>query len=344
MTKKKLLLITFDYELFLGEKSGSVQECLISPTDVLLDSLKKYGLKAYFFIDTVYLLRLKEEAVEHSLAKADLDRITTQFIQIIESGHEIYPHIHPHWMDAIYDSRINQWCLNEKRYYKFSSLPADRKADLFERSFQLIRSILDLTKRTQPVDCYRAGGWSIQPFSDFRSIFLDYGIKHEFSVVPGKYQFSDVQSFDFREAPQQDPFYRFDVDTCMKDESGPFTEWTISSVVLNRYEQWLNFKINGLLKRFGKIPLHKGLAVSSIIDSEGDDHTHQGRKRVIASFERLNRFMLRKYLYAISRTDYFHFISHPKLLSPYDFRMIGKLFKLLKSRYELETDFRKVPS
>lgn len=81
MGKKKLLLITFDYELFLGERSGSAQECLISPTDIIMESLKKFDLKAYFFVDTVYILKLKEEALKHSLAKADLDRITTQLIK-----------------------------------------------------------------------------------------------------------------------------------------------------------------------------------------------------------------------------------------------------------------------
>ncbi len=56
MSDKKLLLITFDYELFLGEKSGTVQQCLIDPTDKLLDLLGKYAFKALFFIDTVYIL------------------------------------------------------------------------------------------------------------------------------------------------------------------------------------------------------------------------------------------------------------------------------------------------
>ncbi len=344
MGKKKLLLITFDYELFLGERSGSAQECLISPTDIIMESLKKFDLKAYFFVDTVYILKLKEEALKHSLVKADLDRITTQLIKIVESGHEIYPHIHPHWMDAIYNSEINQWCLNEKRYYKFSSLPVDCQTDLFERSFQLIRSILNLTNRNQPVDCYRAGGWTIQPFGDFRARFLEHGVKHEFSVVPGKYQFSDAQSFDFRKAPQKDSYYRFDKDACMKDDGGPFTEWTISSVVLNKYERWLNFKINGILKRLGKLPLHKGVAITSIINREGDDHTHLGSKRIIASFEGLNPFILRKYFYAISKTDYFHFISHPKLLSSYESKMSEKLFRKLKRKYEIETDFRTVAS
>ena len=56
MAKAKLLLITFDYELFLGEQSGAVTQCLINPTDRLLASLNSYGLKALFFIDTVFYI------------------------------------------------------------------------------------------------------------------------------------------------------------------------------------------------------------------------------------------------------------------------------------------------
>jgi hypothetical protein len=341
MTKKKLLLITFDYELFLGERSGSVMDCLVMPTLTILRCLKKHDFKAYFFVDTVYLLRLKEMAKENVLAKDDLDLITSQLIQIIKNGHEIYPHIHPHWMDAVYDPATNEWCLNQKRYYTFASVNEEQQTYLFEQSVDIIRSILALTNRSQHLDAYRAGGWSIQPFNNFRPKFLRYGIKHEFSVVPGKYHFSDAQSFDFRAAPVKEPVYRFDEDACREDVNGPFTEWTISSITMNRYERWIDFKIGGLLRRLGKKPPYKGKGVASIIKREGDNQTDKHKKRVIASFEGLNPFTLHKYLSAISRSDYYHFISHPKLLNPYECAMMDDLFRILRRKYDVQTDFRK---
>jgi peptidoglycan/xylan/chitin deacetylase (PgdA/CDA1 family) len=69
MREKRTVLITFDYELFLGEQSGIVHQCLIEPTNKLLDCLNKYAFKAVFFIDTVYLLRLKEVSAEYDRAK-----------------------------------------------------------------------------------------------------------------------------------------------------------------------------------------------------------------------------------------------------------------------------------
>ena len=344
MTGKKLLLFTFDYELFLGDRSGSVQDCLITPTDQLISLLHKYDFKSYFFVDTVYLLRLKEAALVNPLAKADLDRIFSQLVQIVKKGHEIYPHIHPHWLDAIYDATINEWCLTEKRYYKFSSISQELQTSLFEESVKIIHSILAQANQKQPVDSYRAGGWSIQPFNNFIPWFLKHGIKHEFSVLPGMYQFSDAQSFDFRKAPENQAIYPFHEDTCLKDETGPFTEWTISSIILNRYEKWFDFKISGFLNRTGRRPALKGKGVSSIINKEGDSRSGRGHRRVIASFEGLNLFRVKKYITSISKLEYFHFISHPKIISPYDFRMLDNMFGKLKAKFEIQTDFRKTIS
>ena len=59
--KTKNLLITFDYELFLGRRSGRPLDCMLEPTKLLLDKLKLYGAKAVFFVDCTYLCRLKEQ-------------------------------------------------------------------------------------------------------------------------------------------------------------------------------------------------------------------------------------------------------------------------------------------
>jgi hypothetical protein len=341
MSEQKLLLFTFDYELFLGEKSGSVQECLIGPTNKLLNLLDECAFKAYFFIDTIYLLRLREKAMHHGPAKTDLDALTQQLVQMVKNGHEIHPHIHPHWMDAVYNPVINDWSLREKRHYSFASVSMEQQMRLFDQSVGIIRYVLDLAKVTQPVDSYRAGGWTIQPFVHFRPRFLQFGIRHEWSVVPGKYQLSDAHSFDFRGAPADEPVYHFDEDPCRKDAKGPFTEWTISSITMSGIEKWIDFKISGLLHRLGKRPAYKGKGVSSVIREEGDLYSSKGEKRIIASFEGLNPLTQKKYLSAIQRSGYFQFISHPKLITPYEFNMMEKFFGSLKRKFEIGTDFRK---
>ena len=62
---KKHLLFTFDYELFLGLRTGIVQECMIDPTEKLISLFEDFNVKAVFFVDTTCLIRLKENAEKY---------------------------------------------------------------------------------------------------------------------------------------------------------------------------------------------------------------------------------------------------------------------------------------
>ena len=55
------LFLTFDYELFL-RKSGSIYNCILKPTSLIIDKLQRNNIKAVFFIDILqmYMLRKKQ--------------------------------------------------------------------------------------------------------------------------------------------------------------------------------------------------------------------------------------------------------------------------------------------
>ncbi|GGB08517.1 hypothetical protein [Puia dinghuensis] len=335
----KLVLFTFDYELFLGERSGTPAHCILSPTDKLLGLFGRFGFKAIFFVDTTYLLRLEEVAARHPAAAADLEAIRDQLKTMVRQGHYIFPHLHPHWLDAVYLPESNEWSLKDTRYYALSSISAEQRQRLFDHSVQTLGRLAASVLPDYRLDAYRAGGWSIQPFEDFRPLFLRHGIVHEWSVIPGKYLYSDAHSFDFRHVPAI-PVYRFDKDVCREDEQGPFREWTISCLPMTRRQRWLDFKFSGLLHRMGKITPLPGTTVSSTISKEGDALAPNGLVRLPASFERLNPYRLRKFRKAMRRISYYQFISHPKMLTPYDFKLVERLFRTLKKDKAVETDFR----
>lgn len=342
-SRKKILLFTFDYELFLGKRSGTVQECLIKPTYHLLSLLQKADFKAIFFIDTIYLIRLKEIAINNAAATNDLNVINEQLKIMLQQGHYIFPHLHPHWLDAVYLPGLNEWCLMNTRYYQFSSLSAEQQSYLFNSSVKIIQSIAVTIVKDYKIDAYRAGGWSIQPFEHFKPYFIQNGIRHELSVIPGKYHISDAHSFDFRKVSLHPLVYHFNDDVCIEDNSGWFTEWTISTISMTRLEKWIDFKISGLSQRIGGKEIQKGSTVSSTIIDHGDIYKKKCQ-RIIASFEGLNFFRLKKLDSAIKKSDYFHFISHPKLITDRDFYLVEKLFSSLKNKYQIETDFRKIIS
>jgi len=336
----RTVLFTFDYELFLGLRSGTVKECMIEPTSRLLELFGKYGYKAIFFVDTTHLLRLEEIAPTYPAAAADLESVQHQLREVLRQGHSVFPHIHAHWLDAKYLPDHNEWSLENTRFYQFSSLQPDEQQRLFDHSMHTLRSLTAQAAPDHVIDSYRAGGWSIQPFEHFKPFFLRHGIAHEWSVIPGKYHFSDAHYFDFRKAPASLPVYHFEQDPALQDERGRFTEWTISTLRMSSLDKWFNFKVSGLLHRTGKMGPRRGSTVSATTRESGNIYETRGNTLLTASFEGLNPFILRKYRSAIRKTNYFQFISHPKLLSAYELGMTNKLLKALKKE-NIQTDFRK---
>src|SRR5574344_1713483 len=96
------IYLTLDYELFMGVNSGSVQNCLITPTNKLIEMMDKYKIKATFFVDGCYLLRLKELKDKYEKLNQDWKNITDQLSRLSSEGHDIELHIHPQWYDAKY--------------------------------------------------------------------------------------------------------------------------------------------------------------------------------------------------------------------------------------------------
>lgn len=48
--EEKQILFTFDYELFLGSKSGSVKNCMLEPTKNVVAILNKNNVKGIFLL------------------------------------------------------------------------------------------------------------------------------------------------------------------------------------------------------------------------------------------------------------------------------------------------------
>lgn len=333
----KLVLFTFDYELFLGKKSGSVDTCLIKPTDRLLKILNRYNRKAIFFVDTTYLIRLREIANNFEIARKDFENIKNQIANLVASGHSVFPHLHPHWLDAKYDEQTNEWSLKDFTKYRFSSINTEQRDFIFENSINILNDIIKPIKPDYKIDSYRAGGWSIQPFSDFKPYFEKYGIINDFSVITGKYNASTAHVFDFRNTPVKN-IYSFNDDITTEFKSGTFKEFTISSITLSKLMVWFNFKISGVLKHLKIRPYGNGTTVNnSVIEQE--DIQSLNNKRIVASFEGLTFITLFKYIKAIKKSNYFQFISHPKLLTRHELWLLKILLFNLRKQ-DIESDFK----
>ncbi len=141
MRKSKFLILTFDYELFLGKRSGSVINCLINPTNRLLNLFLKYDIQTAFFIDTVYLMRMEALANQYAPVGRDLAKIKSQLTDIVKQGHYIFHHIHPHWLDAEYLENENQWDLSNTSKLTFDKISKDEQTKIMSFSDAFLTKI-----------------------------------------------------------------------------------------------------------------------------------------------------------------------------------------------------------
>lgn len=215
------IYLTYDYELFFGERTGSALKCMIEPTNFLLDLVRKYNIQMTFFIDVGYLIRLEEEKESHSELMKDLISIKEQILLMQKLNCSVQLHIHPHWEKVKYVN--NRWEMNVENCYKLDDFTDNEIEDIVRR----YKTYLDqLTGEKSTV--FRAGGWCIQPFSRLKEVFQDIGIKIDSSVFVGGHFESKDYYFDFRNAPKLSK-YHFEEDVCIEEKGGSFIEYPISS-------------------------------------------------------------------------------------------------------------------
>ena len=330
MTVKKLLL-TFDYELFLGKRSGTVKNCLLKPTALVLDKLKANHCKAVWFIDTVYLIRLAQLCNENTAAAQDFNDISFQLRQLQAEGHAICPHIHPHWLDAVYDAPSNQWSLQNYERYKLSAVQPQEAEALFDQSVEILKNILK-NNLYQPL-AYRAGGWCIQPFTTFLSSFMKHNIHIDMSVLPGSKVDESSFSFDFSHLPSK-PFYRFNA-SFEPQENGEFIELPISMISTTKTQDVLNRRLNSVLWRIGNSAMGDGASIAK-------GPSMQSKNGQMVAIELLNAVTWSRYKTYLGSHEWMHFIAHPKMLSKHNILYFDRFLRYSHKKFKIETDLKKI--
>ncbi len=215
------VFITMDYEVFFGEKSGSVNKCMVEPANELMKLAASNSFRITFFWDIGHFLALQKFAIRFPELSQYVKAIRLQVEKMIREGHDVQLHIHPHWEKAIWENC--EWKMNLENHYKLSDFPENERIDVFAK---YKRALEEITK--VPTKVFRAGGWCIQPFTDFQTLFLEHDIRIDSSVMPGAHWQSEQYNIDFRKISSMEP-YAFSTDVCQIDLNGDFTEYPIST-------------------------------------------------------------------------------------------------------------------
>ncbi|WP_298792858.1 hypothetical protein [uncultured Allomuricauda sp.] len=247
------IYITLDYELFFGSKSGTVEKCIIQPTQELLKITEPYNIKFTCFVDSGFLLALEKNKAEFPQLQSDYKNICDQIKYLASEGHGIELHVHPHWEDSYYDG--SRWIFNTDRY-RLSCFSENRIVDIITRYTEVLERICGIRPQA-----YRAGGWSAQPFEPIGKGLRKNRIMVDSTVYPGGKYKSKNQVFDFSQVEQYKTKYRFSHDLVQEDENGEFTEIPISSYKVPPWFFW-KFIFVKIFKQAKHIPYGDGNALS----------------------------------------------------------------------------------
>lgn len=321
------IFLTYDYELFFGDSSGSVDKCLIEPTNRLLELGKIYNVRMTFFVDVGYLIKLDEFIPTFPQLLRDKEKVHAQLREIIDSGNDIQLHIHPHWEKSFYSD--GKWHLITDNVYKLQDFSNE---DIRRIVTTYKKYIDDLSGKKTTT--FRAGGWCVQPFERLYALFKELEIRFDSSVFPGGKFSSSHYAFDFTKAPNKS-HYRFETDECVEVEKGYFTEYPISSWRYSPFFYWRLYILGRLFP-----DQHKMLG-------DGNFLSQPGRKKSVLSNFTWNHVSTDGYYASKLRNclDFFVkegrsdmvIIGHPKSMTNYSFRVLEKFLKENQRQHHFTT-------
>lgn len=311
--------ITYDYELFLGETTGTPEGCLVEPMCALTSMFEQYGVKANIFVDAAYLLRMSELMDTIPQLKKDYELVTNNIKELSSKGHSIQLHFHPQWVQAKYEDGV--WYLDND-HYKLSDYSIEEQKKLLAQAIELLQSLA-----INKIVAFRAGGFSIENMPDLISFFAEKGITKDTSVLRGGFVDSKYQTYDYRNIPRL-ASYHFSQSHKIKDDSGVFVEYPISVMVMNSLS-YLYFKN---VKRRNYEKLLSGYSVKKWNDGVGIGASVDAKSRIKNNIKRLFAnsplyasadgtlvyFLTEVYKYC-KRTykgNDFVIIGHPKIATP----------------------------
>jgi hypothetical protein len=317
ISRETTVILSQDYELFF-HRSGSIEKCLFEPCDALLSSARSHGYRITFYVDAGMLFRMQACSRRHPRLSIAFDRIRKHLAEIVEAGHDIGLHIHPHWEDTRFVD--GEWGFENTRY-QLRDFSDDEVADIVARYAKVLSEACGVAPAS-----YRAGGFCIESFDRIGPLLRDAGIEVDSSVVPGAYLEDRDKGFDFRQVAARDWWF-FEKSPQVSHEGGTFLEIPVTPQTLPFSYYWrrLAGKVghnaapqifgDGAAKRIGRTEVLRRLAgLSRVAEMSVDDPKAVELERLAG--QRPARRLC-------------HIMGHPKNLS---LKSLKCLEKMLQSR------------
>jgi len=317
-------ILGLDYELFLGARPGSVERCLLEPTDLIAGVMEKHGFRFTLFVDATYLLQLQKYAGIYAKFAADLANIGGHLRRLVKKGHDVQLHIHPHWEDCTFDGA--EWHPRTERYRLHDFMGPEVRRIIHE-SKALLTDLAGCD-----IFAFRAGGWCLQPFTQIAQALHDEGIWLDSTVFTGGQSKDRQRWYDFTSAPDRS-CWRFRADPNIEDADGDFVEVPISAHRLSPLFFWGM----ALRKKLGGVR-HKPFGDGGLMQADGRYYWHRLTQSTLnaVSMDGAKADMLEA-AYRSHKgkgATILNVIGHPKSLTRY---ALTRLDEFLSRHNDLET-------
>ncbi len=296
---------------------------MIDPTRALIDVLEKHGARLTAFVDAGFLLQLKNT----EQLGDDYRRVAYQLKALIDRGHDVQLHVHPHWEDSVW--KDGQWQVNTNRY-KLHDFSED---EINRLCVSYCQTLEEVTGRA-PI-AYRAGGWCLQPWEKIAAGLRSAGVRVDSTVYEGGQSVNPGREFDFRGAPSRD-WWNFSSDPLVPDQNGDMVEIPISTVRVppSFYWRMLHRKVRPVpeLTPFGD---GQALTGSSSYYLRKLTRTEQG----VASIDGARADLLeRAYQQRVEQGGaVLNVMGHPKSITPYSLQRLDDFLSSHSGEFEFHT-------
>lgn len=316
------ILLSFDYELFFGPRSGSPEKCLIEPAEALAGIAAQYSAPLCFFVDAGYLDAIRRFTAGSGLLRSHEVMVRRNLAMLSDQGHELLLHVHPHWEDSVWAG--DRWEFDLSRFCLSDFSPA-AVTDIVKRYVDELRP----HARGGRIHAYRAGGWAVQPFPPIGRALKAVGIHIDSTVFPGGREVAGNARFDFTNTPPKHK-WRFENDPTMEEPGGTFLEVPTSSMTVSPMYYW-RLAFARLMQRTGMRPFGDGAVrsmpsarsrldkLNKLLASTLYCVTLDGMKATLAVGE---------YKRARDRgAELLVILSHPKMITPFSLDCMRRLLQ-----------------
>ncbi|MDR0794586.1 MAG: hypothetical protein LBE79_00800 [Tannerella sp.] len=192
------LFLTFDYELPLGGWTVSPESALIEPTQKILALCDKLQVHAVFFVDVLCMIRFRR-LENNTFEKA----VRKQLAEIVEKGHDIQLHLHPHW----FTSGLENGKYQPSKDFRLADFCPHEIADMVVQGIAYLNEIAKPVNPDYSCVAFRAGGLNLENSPVFFQILSENGIRIDSSLCHGYYYASEISTVDHNNLPNQANWY-----------------------------------------------------------------------------------------------------------------------------------------